>query len=261
MKQDQMTTMEIRDLLERKAAYYNQPEFVDNDPVSIPHQFTKKEDREISGFLASVISWGNRASIIKNASHLIDLMDRAPFEFVSHSSPTDLKRFEKFVHRTFNGSDCTFFIRALKQIYKKGMDMESVFHPYFKGQENPASAIHHFRKFLYTLPHEKRVEKHIGDPLRHSTAKRMCMFLRWMVRRDRCGVDLGIWQTILPSQLAIPLDVHTGRTARALGLLGRKSNDWKAVLELTGKLIAFDSADPVRYDYALFGLGIHENFN
>ena len=253
-----MPRKDIADFLEESVRHYNRVAFIENDPVSIPHLFTKKEDREISGFFAAVLAWGNRKTIIRNASRLMEQMDGAPYEFVMHHTTNELNRLAPFVHRTFNGGDCMFFIRSLRNIYRSHQGMEHIFTKGFRQQSHPAAAIHEFRKVFFMPRHELRTEKHLGDPYRNSASKRICMFLRWMVRTDRDRVDFGLWKQIQPGQLAIPLDVHTARVARALGLLRRKTNDWKAVMELTNALRQLDPADPVKYDFALFGMGVNE---
>lgn len=251
----------IKSFLEEKGDLYNRPEFITVDPISIPHQFSKKEDIEITAFLTATIAWGQRATILKNASRLMQMMDNAPLEFILNHTKNDLKPFSKFVHRTFNGIDCIYFIQSLQNIYKKYGGLESVFTVYLKKKDtDPGNAIHQFRKIFFALPYPSRTKKHIADPLANSSSKRICMFLRWMVRKDKRGVDFGIWKNIKMNQLACPLDLHSARVARSLGLLERKQNDWKAVMELTNKLKQFDPDDPVKYDFALFGLGINEKF-
>jgi TIGR02757 family protein len=245
---------DIREFLEEKYDHYNRRSFIERDPVSIPHLFTKKEDIEISGLLSATISWGNRKSIIANARRLMAFMDDNPFEFVKDHSPRDLVTFRKFVHRTFNGRDCVFFIRSLRNIYTHHGGLESAFRTP-AGNETVFENIMAFRKIFLSVPHESRSEKHISNPARKSSAKRLCMFLRWMVRKDKRSVDFGLWNEILPSQLCLPLDVHTGNVSRKLGLLKRKQNDWTAVEEVTATLRRMDPSDPVKYDFALFGLG------
>lgn len=251
-----MDLIALKDYLDEKAEFYNRPVFIESDPISIPHRYARKEDREIAGFLAATISWGNRVSILKNALRLMQLMDDQPFLFIRDAGEKDLSRFRSFVHRTFNETDILYFIEALRVIYQQHGGLEAAFADGFKVREpNVLPAIMHFRDLFVSVPHLKRSEKHIADPSSGSTCKRINMFLRWMVRQDNKGVDFGIWHRILPSQLCCPLDVHSGRTARSLQLLTRKQNDWKAVLELTETLKHFDPEDPVRYDFALFGIG------
>jgi uncharacterized protein (TIGR02757 family) len=245
----------IKDLLDKEVYHYNQRSFIDNDPLSIPHLFSKKEDREIAGFLAATIAWGNRKSILKNARQLVRLMDDAPHQFILEHQASDRKRFEGFVHRTFNGKDCRFFIAGLQNIYLNHGGLEKSFSPDIP-QANLRDRIVHFRKIFLKTRHEPRSEKHISDPSRKSSAKRICMFLRWMVRNDRKGVDFGLWRNISPADLCLPLDVHTGNVSRQLGLLRRKQNDWQAVEEITAVLKTFDPHDPIKYDFALFGMGV-----
>ena len=254
------TDKELKDFLEEKTFKYNSPSFIESDPISIPHRFSKKEDIEISGFLSAVIAWGNRKAIIVSANRMMQLMDNAPHEFIVHHTAADLKHFKKFVHRTFNGGDAVYFIRSLKNIYKNHGGMETVFKNHFSSSHpDISSSLSGFKTAFYRLP-KARTQKHLPDPLKNSSAKRMNMFLRWMVRNDKHGVDFGLWDFAMPSQLSIPLDVHTGNVARKLGLLKRKQSDWKAVTELTTRLRTFDPNDPVKYDFALFGLGVFEKF-
>lgn len=257
---------DIHDFLEAKVREYNRPSFIYPDPVSIPHHFTRKEDIEIAGFFAATIAWGQRPVIIRNAEKLMRIMGDAPHEFVMSASPRDLKRLDGFVHRTFNADDARFFVRALKRIYTKYGGMEKLFSDSLNkknsGEFSPMrNAIVEFRAEFLKTTHEKRSEKHIANPASGSNAKRINMFLRWMVRKDSAGVDFGIWKTISPALLLCPLDVHVGNVARALGLLERKQDDWKAVEELTAKLRGLDPNDPVKFDFALFGLGISEKWN
>lgn len=248
---------EVVDLLEEKYRQYHTIDFIENDPVLIPHLFHKKEDIEIAGFLAATIAWGNRKSIITNANKLMRLMDQAPYEFVMEHRAKDLTKLDGFVHRTFNGCDCQFFIRSLKHIYTNHGGLESAFSNGLTDSDTDVkNAIIHFRKLFLQTKHLPRSEKHISDPSRNSSAKRLCMYLRWMVRNDQRKVDFGIWKKIKPSQLCLPLDVHTGNVSRKLGLLKRKQNDWTAVEEITNVLRKIDPHDPIKYDFSLFGLGV-----
>lgn len=248
---------DVKGFLDESYLKYNNKNFIENDPVSIPHQFTKKEDIEIAGFLAATIAWGNRKSIIKNASKLMALMDLDPHNFIINHSKKDLKPFETFVHRTFNGRDCVFFIESLKNIYKNHNGMEAAFYNTSgKNEFELKDRIINFRTLFLTPAHLSRIEKHVSNPAAKSSAKRLCMFLRWMVRKDNKGVDFGIWKSIDQKDLCLPLDVHTGNVSRALKLLSRKQNDWQAVEEITSVLRSFDKKDPVKYDFALFGLGV-----
>jgi len=249
---------ELKEFLDHKYNEFHQPHFIEKDPISVPHQFSKKEDIEIAGFLTAIISWGNRASIVKDATKLMGMMDCSPYEFILHSTNSDIKPFKSFYHRTFNGDDCMFFLRSLKNIYLCHGGLESCFIEI--NEKGPKVVITNFRKLFLEISHLKRSEKHISDPSKGSSAKRLLMFLRWMVRTDTGGVDFGIWDQIHPSNLICPLDIHVGRVARKLGLLNRKSNDWQAAEELTENLRKFDPEDPVKYDFALFGLGILEKF-
>ncbi|MES2576636.1 MAG: TIGR02757 family protein [Bacteroidota bacterium] len=254
-----MNSSELKSFLDEKVVQYNTLDFIESDPVQIPHLFSQKEDIEIAGFLSATIAWGNRKMIIKNSHKMMDLMGNAPYDFVMSHSENDLERLENFVHRTFNGQDFASFIRSLKNIYENHDGLESV---YAKNQElkTMQNSISEFKKTFFEIPHQFRTQKHISDPLNNSAAKRINMYLRWMVRQDTKGVDLGIWKTISPASLSCPLDVHSGNVARKLGLLTRKQNDGKALAELDLKLREFDANDPVKYDFALFGLGVFEKF-
>lgn len=248
---------ELKEFLDEKVELYNRPSFIELDPISIPHRYSKKEDIEISGFLAATIAWGNRKMILRNADRMMALLDYSPFDFILNSDEHDLERIEGFVHRTFNSLDFVYFLKALKNIYKTRGGLESIFNEHKTG-ESLITSIHNFKMLFFELPHSKRTERHVSDPFKGSAAKKLNMFIRWMVRNDNRGVDFGIWKKISPSQLYIPLDLHSGYTARRLGLLTRKQNDWKAVEELTDVLREFDPADPVKYDFALFGIGVNE---
>lgn len=254
-----MNSSEIKDFLDEKVEQYNHPKFIESDPIQIPHRFTLKEDIEISGFLVATFSWGNRKSIIKNGEKLMELMGNSPFDFVMNFSDDYSERLSDFVHRTFNSTDLIYFIKALQNIYKNHDGLEAVFWKNAE-KENLQAAIHHFKKVFFELPHLKRTEKHVSDPLKNSAAKRINMFLRWMVRKDNKGVDFGIWDSLTPAQLSCPLDVHSGNVARKLNLLQRKQNDAKALAELDAALRKLDKNDPVKYDFALFGLGVFESF-
>lgn len=251
------TRKELYELLESKYDQYDRFSFIEDDPVSIPHLFEKKEDIEISGFFAAIIAWGQRPTIIKNANKLVEWMDYRPYEFVVNFSEKDLKPFKSFKHRTFNGTDCVFFLLSLQNIYRNYGGLEKAF--YTKEViEQVKHSIISFRQIFFQIPHEKRSEKHISSPLANSSCKRLNLFLRWMVRKDSRNVDFGIWNSLTQDHLLCPLDVHSGNIARKLGLLKRKQNDWKSVIELTNKLKIFDPHDPVKYDYSLFGTGVYE---
>ncbi|MFL0063611.1 TIGR02757 family protein [Tenacibaculum maritimum] len=254
-----MKFADIKMFLDEKVALYNHPTFIESDPIQIPHQFSKKEDIEIAGFLAATIAWGNRAMIIKNANRMMELMDRAPFDFILHHQEKDLQAFEGFVHRTFNAIDLKLFVRSLKHIYTRYQGLEGAL-AIEDGKTDYKTAIHRFKQVFFEVPHEARTLKHVSDPLKNSASKRINMFLRWMVREDKSGVDFGIWKQHRPAHLSCPLDVHSGNVARKLGLLTRKQNDWKALMELDASLRSFDPKDPVKYDFALFGLGVFEKF-
>ncbi len=251
---------EMKSFLDEKADAFNTSVFIDDDPVSIPHQFTDRRDIEIAAFLTASIAWGNRKSILKSADKMMSLLDRRPYDFVSGYKPSDLKPLSKFVHRTFNGQDFVSFIKCLSALYQQKRSLEDYFVLEHSKGLGMADSIHQFRNSFFSAPHLKRTEKHISDPSTGSAAKRINMFLRWMVRKDNRGVDFGLWDKISPGQLSIPLDVHSGNVARKLGLLQRKQNDQKAVSELDDILRRFDPVDPVKYDFALFGLGAIERF-
>lgn len=248
-----MKKSELFEFLEEKAKLYERKNFIDNDPISIPHQFTRKEDVEIIAFIVATISWGNRKSIIANGNKLVNIMGESPYDFVMSSSPVQLKKL-KFIHRTFNETDLKQFIFSLRKIYENGGLEKS-----FAGK-NARERISHFRNEFTSHFIESRTLKHVSDPGSNSSAKRLNMFLRWMVRSDKRKVDFGIWKSVSPAELMLPLDVHTGNVGRKLGLLKREQNDWRAVEEITGSLRKFDSKDPIKYDFALFGLGAVEKF-
>lgn len=255
-----MTQSELKSFLDEKTVLYNTTDFIDSDPVQIPHLFSLKEDIEIAGFLAATIAWGNRKMIISNSHKMMALMGDSPYDFVMSHTEVQLEKFERFVHRTFNGHDFHTFIKGLQHIYTQHGGMETVFAQH-STPEGLQKSIHEFKKLFFEIDHQPRTQKHISDPLNGSAAKRINMFLRWMVRQDNAGVDLGIWKSISPALLSCPLDVHSGNVARKLGILTRKQNDAKALAELDLQLRKFDPADPVKYDFALFGLGVFENFS
>ncbi|MFV9551302.1 TIGR02757 family protein [Algibacter sp. PT7-4] len=258
-KQIKLTKTELADFLNAKVIQYNNPKFIESDPIQIPHKFSKKEDIEISGFLTSTIAWGNRKSIINNAYKLMQLLDESPYDFVLNHKKTDLEKLESFVHRTFNGNDCIQFIKSLQHIYKNHGGLEAVFLKHIEAN-SLQNSISKFKSTFFEIEHLQRTQKHVSDPLKNSAAKRINMFLRWMVRNDNAEVDFGIWKSISPSYLSCPLDVHSGNVARKLGLLTRKQNDGKALTELDNALRKLDPTDPVKYDFALFGLGVFEEF-
>jgi len=254
-----LNKINLKQFLDEKVLEYNNPKFIESDPIQIPHQFSLKEDIEIAGFLTATIAWGKRKMIIKNAKKMMELLGNSPYDFVMNYQPGDLNYFNGFVHRTFNSTDFEYFIIGLQHIYKNYDGLENVF-----SKNSTASstqpAIHQLKNIFFEKPHLKRTEKHISDPIKGSAAKRINMFLRWMVRNDKSGVDFGIWKNLSPTQLSCPLDVHSGKVARKLGLLTRKQNDAKALAELDFNLRKLDTKDPVKYDFALFGLGVFEEF-
>ena len=252
-----MNQIELKEYLDFKAEEYNSPKFIDSDPIQLPHRFTQKEDVEIVSFLVSTIAWGNRISIIKSGEKLLQIMENSPYDYIKNYTENQAKHL-KFVHRTFNSNDLDFFFRSLQNIYKSG-DLESAFikHNEVFGSQG---RIINFRNLFLETEHELRSQKHISNPAKNSAAKRLNMFLRWMVRKDNKGVDFGIWSSISASELSLPLDVHTANIARKLGLITRKQNDGKALEEMMIKLREFDPNDPSKYDFALFGIGVFEKF-
>lgn len=250
---------DIKNFLDKKVELYNKSFFIEEDPIQIPHFFSLKEDIEISGFLTSLISWGMRKIIIKKAKYLMNIMDNSPYDFVMNHNSIDLNLLKNFKHRTIKGEDIIFFIKSLKKIYNKYKGLESLF--YIKKTEiNTQNAIKRFRKILFSFNHEKRIEKHVANPTKGSACKKLNMYLRWMIRKDKNKVDLGLWNNISTSKLSCPLDVHSLRVAKKLGLISRNKNDIKSVIEIDNILRIFDKKDPVKYDFALFGLGKFENF-
>ena len=245
---------ELKYFLDEQYRLYNRPAFIDVDPISIPHAFTQKEDIEIAGLFAATMAWGNRKAILANGQKLMALMDHQPYNFVMHATARDMQVFKKFVHRTFQSDDVVFFIRGIRHIYKTRGSLEAAF--FVPHAPTIKQGIVQFRTCMLSVSHAARSRKHLSDPDNGSAAKRLCMYLRWMVRKDPSKVDFGIWETLLPSQLCMPLDVHTGRVSRALGILKRKQNDWRAVEELTAVLRALDAKDPIKYDIAIFGMGV-----
>lgn len=253
-----MTADSLKKLLDKKVKEYNNLSFIKNDPVSIPHLFTKKQDIEIAGFFASIFSWGNRTTIIQKSTELMQLMEMQPHNFCLHNDDASLKRLLNFKHRTFNTTDLLYFIEFLKFHYSKHRSLEAAFTKHGESMEQMLSGFHNYFFSLEDIP--ARTKKHIATPERKSSCKRLNMFLRWMVRNDNKGVDFGIWKNISPSQLICPLDVHVIRVAKRLNLLQRKQSDWQAAIELTTQLRSFDSKDPVKYDFALFGMGVMEKY-
>lgn len=252
---------ELKELLDEKVALYNQPSFIEKDPVCIPHLFSKKQDIEISGLFAAVLAWGNRTSIINSCTKIIKSMDNAPYDFIINHQETDLKRFFHFAHRTFNTTDLLYFIEFLTYHYRQHDSLEAAF---TNGRRyaypDVKQALIDFHNYFFSIEHPERTVKHIATPQRNSACKRLNMYLRWMVRKDKCGVDFGIWKKIIPAQLVCPLDVHVARVAHRLGLLETDKADWKNAEKLTILLRQLNPADPAIYDYALFGLGMAERF-
>ncbi len=253
-----LTHQQLFDLLEEKATFYNNPDFIEKDPISIPHLFSKKEDIEIAGFLAATLAWGQRVTIINKSRELMIRMDNSPYDYILNASEKETASLSSFVHRTFQGEDCMYFIHAFQQIYLHHGGLEAIFSAGYHVNQSIKESITRFREVFFSFEHLHRTRKHVPDPQTGSAAKRVNMFLRWMVRDDNKGVDFGIWKNIKASSLLCPLDLHSGNIARKLGLLERKHNDWQAVEELTANLRKFDPTDPVKYDFALFGTGINE---
>jgi uncharacterized protein (TIGR02757 family) len=255
--------LQWKDFLEERVAHYNTPDFIESDPISIPHRYTKKQDIEIAGFFAATLAWGQRVTIIKKCQELLSFMDHAPHDFLLHHRDHDLRRFEKFKHRTFNSTDTLYFIETLSNYYQKNVSLEEAFLP--QNTDESAfpleSGLMRFHAIFFSLPdYPKRSLKHVSTPARKSACKRLNMFLRWMVRQDENGVDFGIWKKISPSQLICPCDVHVERVARKLKLIRSRQLNWQTALELTANLRSLDPIDPVKYDFALFGLGVVEHF-
>lgn len=253
-----MNKTDLKDFLDEKVHQYNNLNFIESDPVQIPHLFTHKEDIEIAGFLAATIAWGNRKMVISNCNKMMNLMGNAPHDFIMSHEDHHLEKLEGFVHRTFNSTDLTVFVKGLRHIYTNYNGLEGVFNTHQK-DGYLHNAITQLKNHFFEIEHQPRTQKHIADPSRGSAAKRIHLFLRWMVRKDYAGVDLGVWN-LSPSLLSCPLDVHSGNVARKLGLITRKQDDIKALNELDTHLRSFDPADPVKYDYALFGLGVFEGW-
>lgn len=252
----------LKDFLDRKVAEYNQPSFLDKDPISIPHRFTHKQDIEIAGFFAAILAWGNRTTIINKCMELMQLMDNVPHSFCSSPAKSSLKKIMHFKHRTFNGTDILYFIDFFQHHYATHSSLETAFTNGLAGdEESIENALAYFHEYFFSLPDAPaRTRKHIATPRKLSTCKRLNMFLRWMVRNDNTGVDFGLWHNISPAQLICPVDVHVARVAKKLNLIKRKQTDWLTAVELTNCLRTFDSHDPVKYDFALFGLGVAEKF-
>ena len=254
-----LTLNELKDFLDAKVREFNCIDFIEQDPISVPHRYIAKEDIEIAGFLASAIAWGNRKTITSNGHRMMDMLGDSPFDFVMHHQYHHLDKLTGFVHRTFNSVDFIHFIKALRHIYTHKDGLEGIF-TRFQTNDSLQPAIHQLYEIFFEIPYCSRTKKHISDPEKGSAAKKINMFLRWMIRKDNTGVDFGLWKSIPPSKLSCPLDIHSGNVARKLGLLGRKQNDARALLELDTCLRLLDPLDPVKYDFALFGLGVFERF-
>jgi uncharacterized protein (TIGR02757 family) len=252
---------ELKEFLNEKVIRFNQPGFITNDPISIPHLFNKKQDIEIAGFFAAMLAWGQRVTIIRKCRELMDRMDNDPHNFITTFKAGDLKRFNDFKHRTFNSTDALYFFEALRSIYKEHQSLEHAFGVEKTDENIEAGLIRFHHRFFSLENHPTRTKKHLPTPERKSTCKRLVMYLRWMVRSDNKGVDFGIWKTISPSQLICPCDLHVDRVARKLKLIKRKQTDWQTAVELTTNLKKLDPLDPVKYDFALFGLGIEEGWS
>jgi uncharacterized protein (TIGR02757 family) len=252
-----MTSNELKQYLDQSYLRYNNPSFIDKDPISIPHRFTKLQDIEISGFWVAMLAWGQRKTIINKGLELMQLMDNAPYDFVRNCSDTDLKNFTRFKHRTFNSTDALYFVDFFRRFYQKNRSLEDAFFPKTEGFKGMKEALINFHHLFFDSQYApNRTRKHVATPERNSACKRINMFLRWMVRKDHLGVDFGLWRRIKPRDLICPCDVHVERTARQLGLVTRKQTDWIMAEELTENLKRFDLEDPVKYDFALFGLSI-----
>ena len=284
------TKKELQDFLEKKVLEYNHPSFIGKDPVSVPHRFSRKQDIEIAGLFAAVFAWGNRTTIIQKSNELMERMEGAPYDFIRNHQPEDLKRFLSFKHRTFNSTDLLYFIHFLQHHYQQAGSLESAFMPGIPDkkllnpqaavvppskkektravQEIPTNADEHvkdalnifYKRFFALTDAPERTKKHIASPDKNSTCKRLNMYLRWMVRKDSKGVDFGIWNSISPADLVCPVDLHVARVARSFGLISRKQTDWETAMELTSALKTMDKNDPVKYDFALFSLGVTEKY-
>ncbi len=256
-----MDDKQLKHFLDAKVALYNQPSFIEKDPISIPHAFTKKQDIEISGLFAAVLAWGNRTTIINNCKKLMGWMDNSPHEFILHHKDTDLKLFLHFAHRTFNTTDLLYFLHFLQYHYRQHNSLEDAFVSAKNyREENVEQALIYFHNYFFSIEYPERTRKHISTPQRNSACKRLNMYLRWMVRKENRGIDFGIWKKIKPSQLICPLDVHVARVAERLGLIDDIRSNWSNALELTRRLKELNPADPAIYDFALFGLGAEERF-
>ncbi|MGK2863666.1 MAG: TIGR02757 family protein [Chitinophagaceae bacterium] len=253
-----MDKANLKFFLDKKVDEYNQPFFIPSDPICIPHLFSKKQDIEIAGFISAIFAWGNRTTIIRKSKELMQLMDMQPYRFCLYADPAAIKKLSGFKHRTFNDTDLLYFIEFFKFHYSHHDSLETAFTMHGDNMEKMLTGFHHYFFSLTDVP--RRTRKHIADPGRGSTCKRLNMFLRWMVRQDNNGVDFGLWRSILSSQLICPIDVHVARVARHFNILNRKQTDWQAAVELTQYLRTLDENDPVKYDFALFGLGVNDKY-
>lgn len=251
----------LKEFLDKKVEQYNLPHFIEADPISIPHRFTLLQDREIAGFFAAILSWGTRSAIISSAGRLMELMDNTPYDFILHHEEKDLGRFLTFRYRTFNATDLLYFISFFREYYSSVTSLESAFSAHLDATDKTVEkALRGFYKIFFAGDHPERTRKHISTPAKNAACKRLNMFLRWMVRRDHQGVDFGVWRNIAPSQLVCPMDVHVARVAFRFELTRSAEVNWKNAVALTDELRKFDPSDPVKYDFALFGLGIVEKF-
>lgn len=250
---------ELKELLDRLYRQYNTPEFIEPDPISIPHSFTRREDIEISGLFASTIAWGNRKAIVKSAGRMMDYLGGEPYRFVTEASESDISGLRTFVHRTFSGDDFIAFVYMLRSLCSRYGSVGGFFESKYIETGDIRTVLAQFRDEFLSAPHSAHADKHISSITKGAACKRLCMYLRWMVRPDAAGVDFGLWRKIPASALYLPLDVHSGNIGRQLGLLNRRQSDWKAVEEITANLRAFDAADPTKYDFALFGAGINKD--
>ncbi|GEP92270.1 TIGR02757 family protein [Chitinophaga terrae (ex Kim and Jung 2007)] len=251
----------LQEFLNAKADYYDNPDFIADDPISIPHRFSQLQDIEIAGLFAAVLAWGNRTSIINKCTSLLKMMDNAPYDFIRNHQPRDRMKLMSFAHRTFNGLDLLYFVEFLQHYYSNVTSLEFAFSGHISAQdENVENALIGFRKVFFALEHPERTEKHIATPAKNSACKRLNMYLRWMVRKDENGVDFGLWNYISPSQLVCPVDIHVSRVAARLGLIPEAKSDWKTAVALTHELKKLDPDDPAKYDFALFGLGVIEKY-
>lgn len=266
---DLKNNKELRDFLEKKVRLFNHPSFIASDPVSVPHRFSKKQDIEIAGLFAAIFAWGNRTTIIQKSNELMELFDDSPYDFMLHHQPADLKRLTQFRHRTFNPTDLNYFIRFLRSHYREHPSLEDAFLPAAEATEKKTDGQDEFVKNALTIFYNRffslqqapaRTKKHIASPEKNSTCKRLNMYLRWMVRSDDQGVDFGIWNKISTADLICPVDLHVARVARGFGLIRRQQTDWHTAMELTKALRRMDKKDPVKFDFALFGLGVTEKY-